>query len=60
MNTRLAAASGVGLVVGTLVGILIDARFGTRGVGLVLGGAIGVSLGAAVAIAMGGNSDDGE
>lgn len=58
MNSRLAAGSGVGLIVGTLIGVIVDAMFSTEGMALIAGGALGISLGAGFALAMGGDSED--
>jgi hypothetical protein len=58
MNTKLAAGSGVGLVVGMLIGLLVDVASDGSGMAMVLGGAIGIPLGAGVAVAMVGKSED--
>jgi hypothetical protein len=60
MDTRLAAGSGVGLVVDTLIGLIVDAMFAHDGMAMVIGGATGISLGAGVAVATCEGSEDGE
>jgi F0F1-type ATP synthase assembly protein I len=58
MNKRLAAGSGVGLIVGALIGIVLDPMLGANGVALVLGAALGIPLGAGVALATNKNDHD--
>jgi hypothetical protein len=60
MNSKLAAGSGVGLIVGLVIGIVVDAATGGSGAAMVLGGAIGIPLGAGIAVALPGKSDDGQ
>lgn len=50
MNKRLAAGSGIGLVVGAVLGIVVDPLFGAKGVAMILGAALGISLGAGIAL----------
>jgi hypothetical protein len=51
MNNRLAAGSGIGLVVGALIGVVVDPMLGANGVAIVLGAAFGIPPGAGVAFA---------
>ena len=39
MNTRLAAGSGIGLVAGAAVGVMIDAMSGAHGTAMIVGAA---------------------
>ena len=48
MNKRLAAGSSVGLVVGAILGIIVDPMLAANGIALVLGAALGISLGSVI------------
>ena len=49
MNKKLAAGSGVGLIVGAIIGVIVDTMLGANGMTIVLGATFGISLGAGVA-----------
>jgi hypothetical protein len=56
MNNKLARGSGVGLVVGAMLGILADPLLGSSGITLVLGAAFGIVFGSGVAALSGSSS----
>ncbi|WP_308365946.1 MULTISPECIES: hypothetical protein [unclassified Microbulbifer] len=58
MNKKLAAGSGTGLVVGALIGIVVDPMLGANGMAIVLGATFGIPLGAGVAFATNKNGND--
>ena len=60
MNKRLAAGSGVGVVVGAAVGIIVDPMLAANGMALVFGAALGITFGAGIAAALGQNSKDAD
>jgi F0F1-type ATP synthase assembly protein I len=53
MNKRLAAGSGVGLVVGAAIGIIFDPMLAANGTALIFGAALGIVFGAGIAAAVG-------
>lgn len=60
MNKRLAAGSGVGLVVGAAIGIILDPMLAANGTALVFGAALGIVFGAGISAALGQSSKDAD
>jgi hypothetical protein len=60
MNKRLAAGSGVGLVVGTAIGNILDPMLAANGMALIVGAALGIVFGAGIAAAVGQNSKNAD
>jgi len=52
MNTKMAKGSGIGLLVGAILGVIIDPVLGANGVAMVLGATFGIVLGAGIATAL--------
>ncbi len=60
MNKRLAAGSGVGLVVGAAIGIILDPMLGANDMALIFGAGLGIVFGAGITAAIGQNSKDAD
>ena len=52
-SNRVAANSGIGLVVGAALGSVVGAFFGNLGIGLIFGGIAGIVLGPGIGMAVG-------